>query len=245
MYGGPSKRAKITPEGGSLGLSLTPAARARRRVMPYKRKTVRRAAASARFGYALPSASLRIMNAKGGSGGLRTCDNSTLVQLTGAGAGTGYPILFNLSTAQIPNFATYSPLFTKLKVNSIKFIFELTTIEQSDDALIPIVYCRYNHDPDLTTTPLNGTYFGGVKNAVKKALTSTDNRLEYTIYPQVMTGGAQATTGQYMPMPRKSSWIDATQDITQYGFMAYVSPFGTNEVINVFAEWDVSWAEPK
>lgn len=241
----PTKRSRASPGGGSQSLVLSGVAKARRRVVPYKRKAVRRRVGSARFGFALPSPSTRILNPSGVSSTLHFNKTTTLTAYTGAGAGTQYPIIISPSTSQMPQFATYSPLFTKMRVNYIKVIYELITTEQTDDALLPNIVMRYCHDPDQTTVPFSLSYFNGFKDVVKKTLTATDNRLEYTFFPQVMTGGLQTAAGTYMPMPRKCGWIDATQDVNLYGAMALLTPFGTGEQIVVSLEWDVDFAEPR
>lgn len=246
------------PRGGSYGHELSQGARPykRQRAAPKKkRRTVSRAKTTSgrsrrTFGWAPSSLSTQIINPRSAQT-LRyqkrqaASTIGTAGVVTGAGAGTPFPYLYSPSTLLAPQSATYRTLFNKMKVNSIKLIFELQTLEESDDSLIPNINIRYNHDPDLSTAGFGLTYFMQINDTVKKTLTQTDNILEYTIYPQVMTGGLQTPAGLYMPMPRSAGWIDTTQDITLYGAQVYFAPFGASQQILCSAEWDITWAEPK
>lgn len=247
------------PRGGSYGheLSYNPRATKRQRVAPRKKrhataaraKTTRRFT-NARYGWSPASVSTQILNPRSAHT-LRYQKRSvnttmgTAGVVIGAGAGTPFPIGFTTSTISVPQYATYAALFNKMKVNSIKFVFELITLDQTDDDLLPTIYIRFNHDPDLTAVGFSQSYFMLLNDVVKKVLSPTDNMLEYTIQPQVMIGGLQTPAGTYAPMPRPCGWIDTTQDVDLYGAQIYINPFGTGQQILCTAEWDVTWSEPK
>jgi len=255
-----TKKSMDGPRGGSYGaeLSYNPRSAKRARAAAPKRKrrvTAARSKIAKRFthpshGWSPASVSTQIINPRSAHF-LRTQKrivNSTFGTggiFIGAGPGTAFPVLFNTSTISCPQYATYTTLFNKMKVNNIKLTFELQTLDQTDDSLLPIIYIRFNHDPDLTTAGFTQTYFMQLNDVVKKTLTPGDNNLEYTFQPQVMVGGLQTPAGTYAPMPRPCGWVDSTQDVDLYGVQAYLPPFATGQQVLFTSEWDITWSEPK
>lgn len=148
----------------------------------------------------------------------------------------------NLQTAPLHNI--YGPMFVKCKVNWIKFRFELTTFEQTDDSIMPTIYVKRNYDPDLTTVAFNQAYFMGLPGTIKKTFTATSNVLEIKFRPCVMVAGLQTGAG-FQSMPRRAGYIDCTQDVTHYGLMYYVSPAGIGQTILTTAEWNVTYKQPR
>lgn len=184
---------------------------------------------------------LQYMNTKG-SRSFNVNRTTNIVNIAALG---NVGAVYNPSTTVSPLQSTMTALFTKMKVNWIKAIFTLTTLETADDDVMPIVYIRYNNDPDLSAAAFTQTYFAALPGTVKKTFTSTSNRLEYKIYPKVMTAGLQAPAGTWMPMPRAAGWIDGTQDVALYGFQYYVAPMNAGQVMQLALEWDVTWKDPK
>lgn len=147
------------PRGGSghySELSQNPRSFKRQRAAAPKKKrssaaravTTRRAH-KPRYGWAPSSLSTQVINPKSAQT-LRYQKRQVASTLgvtgiiTGAGPGTAFPYLYSPSTLLAPQSATYKTLFNKMKVNSIKLIFELQTLEESDDSIIPAIYIRYN-----------------------------------------------------------------------------------------------------
>jgi len=250
MYvAGSRKRSRATPIGGSQGLQLAIPARARGRRTKYtygrrKAPMYKRLFGGARF--ATPDASTRLVNSSSASHQtIRVNKTNAFIQYTGVGGGTAFQLILTPTTQQAPGSASYGALFTRMKVHSIKLIAELITMEQSDDALLPQIAVRYNHDPDLAAAALNFNYFNNLKDVGRKTLNATDNRIEYTMYPQILQPGYQLLGLTAQAIPKPCPWIDATSEIALYGFQFYVGPFGSGQTILVSLEWDVSYSEPK
>lgn len=179
------------------------------------------------------------------TGGTRTFTVDRTVNIVNLTALGNVAALYNPSSTLSPLFSTYTAQFNKMKVNWIKLAFTMTTLETADDDIMPIVYIRYNNDPDLTTTGFTQARFSALPGTVKKTFTSTSNRLTYTIKPQIMTAGLQVGGSGYMPMPRKMGYIDGTQDITLFGAQYYLSPTNAGVVIQLSEHWNVTWKDPK
>lgn len=255
-----TKKSMDGPRGGSYGYSIgsQQGSSKRRRVAPTKKRrvvTASRSKTSARPSYARrrgffstpPSVSTQMINTRQ-PGTLHIVKRYLSTGFTSGvvtGTGASQPFVLSPSCQEFDPGNIYRPLFNKAKVLSIKYIFELAALEQTDDSILPTVMVRYNHDPDLTTAAMSSAYFMGIADVVKKTFTSTDNRLEYTIFPQVMRGGLQLAAGTYQPMPAPAPWIDTSQDVDLFGLQLYFNNFPAGQTINVTYEWDVLLSEPK
>lgn len=151
----------------------------------------------------------------------------------------------------IPQHAQYRALFREFKIYAIKYIFTLTTLEQTDNAIIPVMYLRYNYDEETTTASLNAlgtaglnTYFGSLTHCVKKTFTSTSNSVAYTVWPKYPEA-IQFTNGNFGARMKKAGWMDSDRVLTiLMGLQVYIPNLPTGMRIQLDVEYDMAYRRP-
>lgn len=159
-----------------------------------------------------------------------------------AGTGVNVPLLLTLNPATLPDYTNFSGLYDQMKVTYLKYRFTLTTIETTDNALIPYMYCRYMWDKDLVVANVSEAWFRQQRNVVKKSFPPGQHQttFEYTLTPKVMhaTINDFDVNGNVISayVPRKAGWFDMESPPLHYGLALLFPTLATGQNVNIELE---------
>jgi len=173
----------------------------------------------------------------------------TLLVNNVSGTGVNVPLILTFNPATLPDYTSFAGLYDQMKVNYLKYRFSLTTLETTDNAIIPYVYCRYSWDRDLVVATVSETWFRQQRNVVKKSFPAgqSQNVFEYTILPKVMHAVINDfdVNGNVISayVPRKSGWFDMESPPLHYGLALLFPNLTAGQNINIEVEVGASFKE--
>lgn len=168
----------------------------------------------------------------------------TLLVNNVAGTGADIPLIEILNPAFFPDFASFMGLYDLMKINYVKYRFTHTTLETTDGAKTPTLYCRYVWDKDLVIATINEDWFKKQRNVVKKTFPSGQhqNSFEYKFIPR-MQSAYLLDGGLIGYKPVKANWFDMESPPLHYGLALLLPALATGQNINIDVEINASFKE--
>lgn len=146
-----------------------------------------------------------------------------------------------------PKYATLKALYRQYRINSIKLIWTLKTIELTDNHRHPVVLMRYNYDPTLTVGDIGYAFLLRQSNVIKKQFihnTPEGTTLEYIIKPCTMQALKQWNSGGFIPSPKFEQWCDfsasGTSETALYGLIYNLTDLYANQAIDFSIQFNYS-----
>lgn len=146
---------------------------------------------------------------------------------------------------QISNIARYTALismFRQYRINFVKYRFRLENLELTDNANVPLLYVKYNYDPNILAGVITENYMLRQSNVVLKTFIAqggaSDLLLEYTVKPAVMSAYKLFNSTNYVPNPAFNRWCDfdpsgTVDEVEHYGIQYYITNLPSGLRINV------------
>lgn len=166
---------------------------------------------------------------------------STYSQNVISGTGASVAAVLQWYIVNFPDIGNLSSVFGSYKCLKLVYTFKLVNLEATDNAVIPEVYIRYNHDPDLTTTSPGNLMVQ--RNVVRHQFTPSDLMVEYTIYPKKMIASQVYNSTTLTATPVKASWEDTDKTVGHYGLQYYCPNLPTGMQIEVLCTAVVAFKE--
>lgn len=162
----------------------------------------------------------------------------TTFTLNSANTGTG-AVSGLIPTSNFPDFSSYSGVFDEYMITKAKFIFNLRTIDVTDDASITRILIGPQHNSN-TTVPTVST-MQDEPNIRDVFFTDTDRRFEITVVPFALSYVYAGVTPEYKKL--RYQWVETTSgnDVTYYAIQYFPINISTNQFIDVDLEVTVKY----
>lgn len=149
------------------------------------------------------------------------------------GAGASVSAVDKWDMLQIPRYSALNAMFRQYRITNIKYRFRLNNHETTDNAVIPVLYVRYNYDPEFSAGTNTENTMLRQSNMVCKTFSSdggtNDTILEYNVKPAIMTANKLYNSTNYVPSPAFNRWCDfdpaGTLAEVEYWGIAYFIPY--------------------
>lgn len=161
-------------------------------------------------------------------------------------AGIGNPVatLSKFKIAQLPRYSNIVSMFRQIRINYIDYRFTLITTEQTDNAVLPTMFIRYNYDPGLIVGALGEDQMERISNTVKKTFshnTPQGRSFCYRLKPALMGAVQLYASTNYMPTPIFNKYFDTdpagtTDEAELYGLQWYIPNLALGQQIECSAE---------
>lgn len=169
-------------------------------------------------------------------------------QIVFDGTGATQADYLTWSLSNMPDTVLYQGLYRQYKIEKIVLTFRYITLEQTDDALFPRLYCRFMYDVAQVTPAIES--LEQMAN-VKVAQFDGDTReFKYTIYPKfVVPAYISGTVGDGSALvygnKYTQGWVD-TDDVAvmHHGFVYLFTGWPANQKISMDTEYTVSFKDP-
>lgn len=168
------------------------------------------------------------------------------INFVGTGAIQADYLPFTISN--MPSIVLYQGLYRKYKVNRITLTFRYLSVESTDDALLPRLFCRYMYDNYQTTPALAG--MEGMANVKVVQLDHDTREFKYTFYPKFVvpnyiSGTVGSGTALVYGNKYTNGWIDMDDiNVLYHGFIYLFTGWPAGQNISMDTTYHVSFKDP-
>lgn len=155
------------------------------------------------------------------------------------GTGAAMTGLIQFDIGLLPRYAQLVSMYRQYKIQNIKVIWRLKTIELSDNQQHPHLLMRYNYDPTLAIGSVNENTMLRKANVISKQFIHNEpngTTLEYTFKPCVMQALRVWNASNFFPSPKFNQWCDftgtSTAELAHFGLVYWLSILPTDQSID-------------
>lgn len=155
---------------------------------------------------------------------------------TGPGPIANWPSLPTFVMANLDRYTTLKLNYKQYRVKFFRLRMVMLQIENTDGAIIPELFIRYNYDPD-TAIPTSEATMRRQQNMVYKRFLQGDGSgtdFTYTVKPATMIAQRIAGSNNYTHTPVFNKWcdfqVDPLNEPVHYGMQMFIPniPSGVN-----------------
>lgn len=150
------------------------------------------------------------------------------------GSGVSFASLINFNMSILNRYATLKSMYSQYRVKWFKIRIQMQTIENTDGAIIPELFIRYNYNPDLAVGSLSVPVMQSQQNVIYKRMLQGDGNgadFEYVVKPAILTAQQIYSSTSYTSAPKFNQWCDfqtlGTNEVNHYGMQMFIPTIPT------------------